>query len=116
MNKKVLIQSNRDPLFGFSTDELVDYLSNALEIRVHSAYIYGSFGTSEFDRHSDIDLMLVSDTSTPFVERGIAFADLRERVPSLEILVYTPEEFAALTTDPSPGFWRSAKSSMRKII
>ena len=116
MNKKILIRQKRDPLFGFSTGELVDYLRNNLDGRVQDAYLYGSFGTTEFDRHSDIDLMLVCDTDVPFVERGNAFSDLRQRVPSLEILVYTQEEFASLTTNPSPGYWRSVTSSMRKII
>ena len=116
MNKKILIRHERDPLFGFSADGFVDYLRITLDGRVQDAYLYGSFGTPEFYRHSDIDLMLVCDTAVPFVERALMFGDLRDRVPSLEILVYTPEEFTALTTEPSPGFWRSATSSMRKIV
>jgi len=36
--------------------------------------------------------------------------------PSLDILVYTPDEFRALTSDPSPGFWSSAVSNMKRIV
>lgn len=116
MNKNVLIRHARDPLFGFTSEGLVSFLQEALRGRAINAYTFGSFGTPDFNRHSDIDLIIVCNTQTRFVERGAAFADLRERVPSLEILVYTPEEFTSLTTEPTAGFWRTVTSTMRKVM
>lgn len=45
-----------------------------------------------------------------------AIEDLLDLGPRLDILVYTPEEFARLTADPSPGFWRNAVKAMRRVI
>ncbi len=114
-SRDVLVGPRRDPLFGFSTSRLLEWLRSALARRVREAYLFGSFGTREFGPHSDIDVMLVVDTDLPFVERAAVFDDLRARVPSLEILVYTPEEFERLTTEPTAGFWRSVVPAMRRI-
>ena len=94
----------------------MDYLREGLKERSKRAYIYGSFGSEAFSHNSDIDLIVVCDTDLAFVERPSLFYDLRDRVPSLEILVYTPEEYKSLTTDPSPGFWRSVTSTARRIL
>ena len=94
------------------------------EIRSHSlmriaealAWIFGSYDSPSFGRDSDIDVFLVTDTTKPFVGRALDFGELRDLVPEMEILVYTPEEFRKLTGDPSPGFWRSAVASMRRMM
>jgi len=65
---------------------------------------------------SDLDLILVTPTSRPFVQRPLEFADLLDIVPRIDILVYTPEELEQLTRDPSPGFWRSVTSTWRRVV
>ena len=65
---------------------------------------------------SDVDLVVVAETEMSFVERPRLFWDLRDRLPSLDLLVYTPAEFRRLTDDPSPGFWRSLVAGMRRIL
>lgn len=99
-----------------SEAEVERYLAAELAGRAQAAYLFGSWRSERFDRHSDIDLIVVAESELPFVERGIEFADLRTRLPALEILVYTPEEFAQLTTDPSPGFWRSVVASLHQVF
>lgn len=116
MSGSVFVRLHRDPLCGLTKQELIDFLRQTLQGRATHAFLYGSFWTSDFNKYSDIDLLIVHDTKTPFVERAIEFSDLRDRIPSLEILVYTPAEFDSLTKDPSPGFWRSVTSSMHCII
>jgi len=112
----VLVKSSRDPLFGMTPQEAVQYLRSSLKGRVREAYIFGSFARQELTPESDIDLLLVTETGLPFPERGFAFSDLRDRLPSLEIFVYTPEEFLKLVTDPSPGFWTSVVQEMFRIL
>jgi predicted nucleotidyltransferase len=111
-----LLRSRRDPLFGFSPAELQQWLVSRLAGRVSEAHLFGSVVTNDFGPSSDVDLMIVVDTGLPFVERGSLFDDLRDRLPSLEILVYTPDEFRRLTTDPAPGFWRSVVPTLRQIV
>lgn len=116
MSGDPLVRLRRDPLFGFSTSALQRWLEARLSGRVREAYLFGSIGTERFGPSSDVDLMVVADTDLPFVERGALFDDLRDRVPSLEILVYTPEEFGKLTAHPSAGFWRSVVPTLRRIV
>jgi predicted nucleotidyltransferase len=84
--------------------------------RVKEAFFFGSYGTSDFGRDSDIDIVLVVETVKPFLERALAFGDIMDLVPGTDLLVYTPEEFSKLTSDPSPGFWTSAVASMKRIF
>lgn len=112
----ILVRSSRDPLFGMSPQEVVQYLRSALKGRVREAYLFGSFARQELHPESDIDLLVVAETDLPFPERGLAFSDLRDRLPSLEIFVYTPQEFCQLVTDPSPGFWISVVREMVRIL
>ena len=80
-----------------------------------AAYVFGSYGTPEFGPDSDVDLILVARTEAPFVERALEYPELFDLVPDLDLLVYTPEEFEALTAEPSPGFWTSVVASLRRL-
>ena len=102
MGKEILSASDRRPLRGRSLESFVNEVQNALTGRAEAAYLFGSAGTPEFGPRSDIDLIIVTETKEPFVERPLLFEDLLERFPSLDLLVYTPEEFVHLTGDPSP--------------
>ena len=112
----ILIANRRDPLFGLSREQTLDYLRRSLAGRVHAAYVYGSFARNEMHPDSDIDCILAVETELAFPVRGQLFFDLRDRLPSLEILVYTPMELADLTGDPSPGFWASVTRELQRIL
>ena len=112
----IIIWNTRDPLGGRTRDAFEAEFRRILEGRVIEAWIFGSYDSPAFDRDSDIDVFLVTDTTKPFIERALDFDDLRALVPDMDIFVYTPEEFGKLTGDPSPGFWRSAVASMRRIV
>ena len=112
----VLKSYSRDPLYGLTREQTVAYISSALAGRCVAAYLYGSFARDEIDSGSDIDCIVVAETELPFTGRSSAFFDLRKRLPSLEILVYTRAEFDNLTGNPTPGFWRSACADMMQIL
>jgi predicted nucleotidyltransferase len=82
--------------------------------RVERAYVFGSYGTQAFRPDSDIDLILVSDTGLPFVERPRLFRDLYNLYPRLDILVYTADELASQLNE-SAGFWASVKETLREL-
>lgn len=115
MVEHILIQTP-DNLNGLSKEEVKIELIKKLQGRIEEAWLFGSFLTEDFSRRSDIDLILVKNTKLPFVERGLEFSDLRDWLPTIELLVYTPEEFLKLTSIPTPGFWRSVTKTMQKII
>ena len=116
MDDAVIIWNTRDPLGGKSPEQFESELRRILDGRVEAAYIFGSYGTQEFGRDSDVDMMLVVKTDTKFLDRALDYPELFSLVPDLDLLVYTPEEFERLTRDPSPGFWTSAVASMRRLI
>jgi len=116
VNKSILVKIERDPLSGLTREEYKELLKKRLQGRVVEAYIFGSFNTPDFNRFSDIDLLLVSDTAKPFVERGLDFSDIQDMVPATDILVYTPAEFSKIMSEEPTGFWKSVKGSMVRII
>ena len=111
----ILVRNDRDPLAGLSRAEFERRLQAALSDRVNEAWFFGSYVAGNFGPDSDIDLMLVVETEAPFHTRAFAFEDLLDIGPRMDILVYTPQEFARLTGDPSTGFWRNAVRAMRRL-
>jgi uncharacterized protein len=111
----VIVRNERDPLFGMSMQRFEERLGEALAGRATEAYFFGSYGSPDFGPDSDIDLIIVVETDKPFIQRSLDFADLLDIVPSMDILVYTPDEFRGLTEDPSPGFWQSVVASLRVL-
>ncbi len=112
---EVIDWKRRDPLFGHSAAEFETAVCALLSGRVVAAYFFGSFGTEAFGPDSDVDMIIVAQTETPFVERALGYPELFDLVPDIDLLVYTPSEFASLTEDPSPGFWTSVVESLRRI-
>jgi predicted nucleotidyltransferase len=111
----VIVRNERDPLFGMSRERFESRLGSALAGRAIEAFFFGSYGSPDFGPDSDIDIMIVARTDKGFLDRAFDYADLLDILPSMDILVYTPEEFSDLTSDPSPGFWQSAVASLRRL-
>jgi len=63
---------------------------------VEAAYLFGSWARGEADRLSDIDLIVVARSRRPFVDRFRDFPELLRAPAGIELLVYTPDEFARL--------------------
>jgi predicted nucleotidyltransferase len=60
-------------------------------------YLFGSWARGEEDEMSDIDLVVIKQTSTPFLERLREVSSLLPaEIGGVDILVYTPDEFAAM--------------------
>jgi len=112
----VIIWNTRDPLGGKTTTQFEEELCTLLAGRAEAAYFFGSYGTPGFGRDSDVDIFLVVRTDKPFLKRIEDFYDVQDLVPSIDLLIYTPEEFESLISDPSPGFWQSAVQTMRRIV
>jgi predicted nucleotidyltransferase len=60
-------------------------------------YLFGSHARGEADSLSDIDLVVVKQTTLPFLER---LQEVRRFLPAglghLDVLVYTPDELAEM--------------------
>lgn len=63
-------------------------------------YLFGSWATGEADELSDVDLVVIKRTPAPFFDRLREVARLLPTPsPPVDILVYTPEEFARMRAD-----------------
>lgn len=114
MSEAVL--DREDPLAGLSREAFEERLRDLLRGRVQQAWVFGSYAEDTLRSGSDVDLFLETETTAPFTRRPLAFADLLDLGPTLDLLVYTPEEFATLTGKPAAGFWRTAIAQMRRLI
>lgn len=94
--------------------DFTDQLCARLAGRVEAAYLFGSYGTTAYRSGSDIDLILVTKTDQPFVERPQLFSDLYDLFPNLDLLVYRPEELAKLLQERI-GFWASVRATLREL-
>jgi predicted nucleotidyltransferase len=70
--------------------------------RARKAIAFGSVARGEPDEWSDLDLLIVAETSRPFFERFKDFAGLYDVWPRLDLLIYTPEEFERLVAEERP--------------
>ncbi len=85
-------------------DRFLDALRPLLDAQgAHAAWLFGSHARGEAGAGSDIDVIVVAQTDRPFVER------FRDYLPAIvdagagvDLLVYTPEEFARLQAEKRP--------------
>jgi predicted nucleotidyltransferase len=104
-------------ILDFDREELIRVLrqklrghKNALE-----AYLFGSVATGRPGFWSDLDIIVVADTSEPFIERPRQFFDLFDLGIPVDILVYTPGEFDAMRGSSS-GFWKNFRDTHLRLI
>lgn len=65
--------------------------------RPERIYLFGSVARGEDDELSDIDVVVIKRTALPFFDRLREVARLLPaEIGGVDILVYTPEEFAAM--------------------
>jgi predicted nucleotidyltransferase len=89
------------PLLLSDLDELRRRVAPHIR-RARRVIAFGSVARGEADALSDLDLIIVADTSRPFLERFKDFAGLYDVWPRLDLLVYTREEFARMVAEDNP--------------
>jgi uncharacterized protein len=116
-HRKAIIKLSRyDALGGRSKREFVVELKRVLTGRAEEAYLFGSITSQDFCPGSDVDLIVVAESTRPFVERFKDFNDVLDMVLPLDLLVYTPNEFAEIRRQPKVGFWKSVFKQMERVI
>lgn len=58
--------------------------------------LYGSAATGKADAESDLDLVIIKQTSSRFYDRIGEVLRLTQPSTALDVLVYTPQEYARL--------------------
>jgi predicted nucleotidyltransferase len=73
--------------------EIVDKIKK--EYQPSKIILFGSYAYGQPDRDSDVDLLIVKDTSERFIDRLVAVTRITsdpKRLIPLEVIVFTPEE------------------------
>ncbi len=61
--------------------------------------LFGSFARGTRDEWADLDVVVVQRTELPFIQRTRSLLEGFDPEVGMDILVYTPEEFAALVEE-----------------
>jgi len=61
--------------------------------------VFGSFCSGELSEWSDLDLVIVKETQSPFLDRIRQVLELLRPQVGLDVLVYTPDEFEQLSRE-----------------
>jgi len=76
--------------------------------------LFGSMNRGQVSEWSDIDLVVVQDTDLPFLKRIQQVLRLLRPKVGLDILVYTPEEYATLVQERK--FVRDETAAKGKVL
>ncbi len=79
----------------------IEALVRVLEsYRPERVYLFGSAARGEADELSDLDVVVIKRTATPFFDRLLEVAKLLPlEIGAVDVLVYTPEEFARMLAE-----------------
>lgn len=103
-------------MLDFEPGEVRAFLSERLRAKgVVEAYLFGSFAEGKAGPWSDLDLVVVQRTDAIFVERSRGFQDLLDLGLPVDVLVYTPEEFAKMREERS-GFWQEFERTKIRLV
>jgi uncharacterized protein len=114
-----ILEKSRPPvsLMDFDRESLVRLLKRKLSVHenVRQAFLFGSAVTGEIHPWSDVDLVIVAETSEPFIERPRQFFDLLDIGIPVDVLVYTPAEFKEMRKSSS-GFWKCFREAHVELV
>ncbi len=74
-------------------------ISDLMAYQPERIVLFGSSARGEVDEHSDIDLVIIKKTRDRFLQRLKKAALLIKEPISVDLFVYTPEEFAQMLDD-----------------
>ena len=96
--------------------EVLDQVREYLRDRVKACYLFGSCAKGTFRVDSDIDLLIIAESSLPFIERLFTYEHLLDIFPRIDFFVYTEEEFSRHINNPTHGFWHIINAQKQQIL
>ena len=81
---------------------IVRVLNSLMDYEPEKIILFGSAARGETDEHSDIDLVLIKQTDKRFVQRLVEAGAFIPLDVSVDVFVYTPEEFQSMIEADNP--------------
>lgn len=94
------MQQTRQEVLADSLDELLPILIR--EYDPEQVIIFGSMARGQVEEWSDLDLLIIKETSEPFLDRSVRVALLCRAMVGVDYLVYTPAELADMIARDNP--------------
>ena len=104
------------PTKGLNLRDFIAKLKAILKDSVKEAYIFGSVATGSFTSSSDLDLLLVAETSRGFFDRYKDFPEVYDITGALDLLIYTPQEFESKRLQAKSGFWKTVLDGAVRVV
>jgi predicted nucleotidyltransferase len=93
------MKPNRPEAIDTRVRQVVEDLKGFTPLRI---ILFGSAARGDADQFSDLDFVVIKQTHQPFLERLKEAALLVKAPGSIDILVYTPEEWQRMQETESP--------------
>jgi predicted nucleotidyltransferase len=105
-------QSGRRALLDAELTRYVQLLRE--QYHPEQVILFGSLASGETGEWSDIDLVIVKETGQRFLDRTKEVLRLLQPQVGVDILVYTPQEYARLTSERA--FVQTEIQGKRKVL
>ena len=100
----------------FSQSDIILFLKKKLLKRdIKSCYLFGSLAFNDTTPWSDVDILIIAENEKPFIERPLDYQELFDLGVSLDIIVYTPDEFEKVKRRAS-GFRLEMQKKMIQVL
>ena len=87
---------------GVSPERIKDIVEALKAYEPEKVILFGSSARGDADQYSDIDLVVIKRTDKRFVERLVEAARYLDLPVSVDLFVYTPEEFEVMAENANP--------------
>lgn len=104
MSLNLILEWGAMPMETKIPSEIDDIVSIIKTTNPQKIVLFGSHASGKGDKDSDIDLLVVSSSDDPPLERRLKLRRLLkkyDRLLGIDLLVYTPDEFNMLKVEPS---------------
>ncbi len=101
------LQETPSPKPSNGTSKVDRVVDSLMAYEPEKIILLGSVARGDADEFSDIDLIIVKKTETRFIQRQVDATNMVPRDISVDIFVYTPEEFQNMIDDDNPFIERA---------
>ena len=81
--------------------------------KAQKAIVFGSYARGDVDQYSDLDMIIIADTEKTFFCRRDDFgAVYKVWTRAMDLLIYTPDEFAQMIREGNPFIERALEEGV----
>jgi predicted nucleotidyltransferase len=83
-------------------DKVAHIIASLEEYDPQRVILFGSWARGDEDEYSDLDLVIIKETQERFLDRLEKVYELVKPTFAMDVLVYTPQEFAEMQERENP--------------